>query len=1028
MKKLITTLALLGCVAAAFASRKPEPWQDPEIVEENRLPMRTTFSTHQQQTISLNGRWRFHWSETPSRRLKGFEAVSYNDASWGEMPVPGMWELNGYGDPVYVNVGYAWRGLQPNTPPVPPEEGNHVGQYRRVFEVPESWAGKTVHLCIGSATSNVRVWVNGKKIGYSEDSKLEARFDITKAVRPGLNLIALEVFRWCDGTYLEDQDFWRLSGIARGVYVYTREKQRLEDLHIIAGCDGNLRLEAELTSGIASMAYELHDADGNLVAAFDAKARKGKSVAEQKIGSVQPWSAETPYLYTLKASALDSRGAVQESAEFPVGFRTVEIRGAQLLVNGQPVLLKGADRHEMDPHKGYVVTEQDMIRDIRIMKELNINAVRTCHYPDDPRWMALCDRYGLYVVDEGNIESHGMGYADGVTLAQDPQFRTAHLARDSRMVQRDFNHPSVIVWSLGNEAGNGPNFSDCYDWVKAYDPTRPVQYENGILGPWDRSDIVCPMYWTPERCEKFLQDAPTRPLIQCEYAHAMGNSMGNFKEYWDLVRKYPAYQGGFIWDFVDQALWNGRYFAFGGDYNRRDPSDGSFNCNGVIAADRTLHPHAYEVKYQYRDILTSGTPEALKVYNEYFFRDLSDVRLLWTLEQDGEAVRTGVVENLSVKPQETAVIRLDIGSLEDLDGLVTLTVRYVLKQGRPLLPAGSEIAYDQLLLRDARPVLLECEGGAVGLFESERSVNFSGTRIIPGTAGDRVAVWTATIDKNSGALSSYTLERKELLAAPLMPCFNRAPVENDLGAGLQFKLSLWRNPEFRVKHFGVQPQDDDYLVTVDYEPLGGKAAVSVHYRVLPDGSISVVESMRDAGGLSEAPDMFRFGMRFAMPGSFDHLDFLGLGPWENYIDRQSAALLGRYRQRVADQYHMGYVRTQESGTHTGLRFFRVLDGGGNGLEVTSAVDFSASALPYSLSDLDVVAPEGDAPRHNSNGQYGVPHHSLELTPSGLTHVHIDAVQMGVGGVTSWGQLPLVKYRIPAGEREFRFTLSPVLNL
>ena len=1028
MKKLITVILAL-CAILSLQARKLEPWQDPNVFAENRLPMRATFTTDQQQTLSLNGRWRFRGSPSVESRLKGFEAVNYNDASWQEMPVPGLWQLNGFGDPVYVNIGYAWKDLAPNTPPIVPEKGNYVGQYRRVFDLDAAWEGKPVYLCIGSATSNVRVWINGKMVGYSEDSKLEARFDVTKYVRPGQNVIAMEIFRWCDGSYLEDQDFWRLSGIARGMYLYTREKSRLEDVHILADADGNLTVQAEVTSGIATVKGSLADASGAQVAAFSAPVKKGRAHVREIVNGVQLWSAEIPYLYTLKLSACNGAGEVVESTSLNVGFRTVEMKDGQLKVNGQPVLIKGVNRHELVPVKGYVVSEADMIRDIRVMKELNVNAVRTCHYPDDPVWLALCDKYGLYVVDEGNIESHGMGYKDGVTLAQDPQFRAAHLIRDQRMVQRDFNHPSVIIWSLGNEAGAGPNFVDCAAWIKAYDPSRPIQYERCLDSPlYDCSDIMCPMYASPKWSEKYVSANPARPLIQCEYAHAMGNSMGNFKEYWDLVRKYPSYQGGFIWDFQDQALWNGKYFAFGGDYTTAEPSDGSFNCNGVIAADRSLHPHAYEVKYQYRNILTSGTPESLQIYNEFFFRDLSDVRLLWTLEADGVAVRTGVVENLSVKPQGTACLNLGLGSLEGLPGTLTLTVRYVLKNAWPLLPAGSEIAYDQLLLRDQRPALMEYEGGHVGVFDSSSALVLSGMADVPGTAGERKALWTATFDKRTGALTSYTVERKELLSAPLMPCFNRAPIENDLGAGLHFKQGLWRHPSFEVKDFAFTPQDGTCLVEVEYAPIGGVAAVSVFYQVGADGSLSVVESMRDAGGLANAPDLFRFGMRFAMPGSYDTVDFFGLGPWENYIDRNSAALLGRYQQKVADQYHYGYVRTQESGTHTGLRFFRVLDLDGNGLEVMSAVDFSASALPYSLEQLDVAAAEGDTKEKNHNGQYGVPRHPQELKASGKTFVHVDAVQMGVGGINSWGARPLEQYRIPAAEREFRFVLRPVVNL
>ena len=1025
MKKLITAIFLLSATLAS--AQKLQPWQDPNVFQENRLPMAATFQTDQQQMLSLNGRWRFHFSPSVESRIKGFESVTWNDAGWAEMPVPGLWELNGYGRPVYVNIGYAWKGVQPNTPPLPPAEGNYVGQYRRVFDLPESWAGSPVYLCIGSATSNVRVWINGKPVGYSEDSKLEARFDVSKVVRPGLNVIALEIFRWCDGTYLEDQDFWRLSGISRGIYLYTREKERIEDVHVNGQADGSLSVQATFTRGITGADVAVLDAAGDtLLLACGLKPRKGALTLTDRCSGVKPWSAETPELYTLRVEARTAKG-VAESTSVAFGFRTVEIRDAQLLVNGQPVLIKGVDRHELSPYKGYVVSEADMIADIRAMKQLNINAVRTSHYPNDPRWLALCDRLGLYVVDEANVESHGMGFDQG-SLAKDPQFRAAHLIRNQRMVQRDYNHPSVIIWSLGNEAGRGQNFLDCRDWIKSYDTSRPVQYECALMTEFDCSDIVCPMYWSVDQCGQYLESSPTRPLIQCEYAHAMGNSMGNFKEYWDQVRAYPANQGGFIWDWADQAFWNGRFWTFGGDYDPADPSDGSFNCNGILTSDRQWHPHAHEVFYQYRNILTSPASDGtLSIHNEYFFTSLADFRLLWTLEADGTPIRSGVVETLDVAPQGTGVVDPGVGPLPE-EGTLTLTVRYELKRAWPLLPAGTCLAYDQILLQDRRPVLLDCEEGFVRANDGSSVLVFSGSLVVPGTSGNRETVWTATFNKKSGALTSYTLDRKELLSSPLVPCFNRAPVENDLGANLPNQAQLWRNPSFEVRAFRWMPQESTYLVEVEYVPIGGVAALSVLYQIYADGSISVVEAMKDAGGLSEAPDLFRFGMRFSMPGNYDTVDFFGLGPWENYADRNSSALLGRYRQAVADQYHYGYARAQESGTHTGLRWFRVLDADGNGLSMASAVDFSASALPFSLEQLDVSAPEGDSARMNHNGQRGVARHSLELKPSGRTHVHVDAVQMGLGGTDSWGRTAIEPYLLHPCEREFRFVLHPIVNL
>ena len=1031
MRNICLSLAFLAAFLPLAAQTKMEPWQDPNVFEENRMPMRATFVTDQQQTMSLNGLWKFHFNPTIEGRLRGFEAVGYDDSAWDEIPVPGLWDLNGYCDPMYLNVGYPWRGHYENNPPYPATEHNYVGQYRRTFTIDKSWIGKQICLNIGSATSNVRVWVNGKMVGYSEDSKLEARFDLTKYVHAGENTIALEIFRWCDGTYLEDQDFWRFAGIARGVEVYTREKERIEDVHVTGWADGRLKVHVEVTKGISRVNLEVINPACQQVFAVDGlKPVKGVVDYEVTVPDPTLWSAERPFLYTLGVQA-DTRKAVAENTEVTFGFRTVEIVGNQLLVNGKPILIKGADRHELSPTGGYNVTEAEMIRDIRIMKELNINAVRTCHYPDDPRWLALCDEYGLYVVDEGNIESHGMGYGPA-TLGRNPIFAAAHLARDSRMVQRDFNHPSVIVWSMGNEAGDGPNFEACYDWIKAYDPSRPVQYERALTrnGESHRyTDIYCPMYASPDDILRYLQKG-TKPFIQCEYAHAMGNSMGNFKEYWDIARREPGCQGGFIWDFVDQALrWpsdkpgTDHIYIFGGDLNDYDPSDGSFNCNGVIAADRTLHPHAYEVRYQYRNILTTAgdEPGVVNIYNENFFTDLSRYRLVWTLEADGKPFRTGTVENLDVAPQATKTVDLGIGSRPEESRVITLTIRYQLKEAEPLLPAGFEVAYDQLVLVDDPAPLpvgtSEPVPGTVKADETASAYTFSGTLDRLGTLSARYATWEVTIDKNLGALTSYKLDGKEMISEPMMPCFDRALTENDLGARFQNRFALWRNIKFQVASIAAKPVGNACQVDVAFAPIDGKGIVKVAYLVDPRGTVAVSESLEDAGGLSEAQYLFRFGMRFAMPGQYSDLDFFGLGPWENYADRHSAALLGRYRQRVEDQYHYGYVRAQESGTHTGMRWMNILDESGTGLRLCAPTPFSASALPFSLEDLDTHV------------------HSLELKAKahenersrGTTYVHMDLAQMGVGGITSWGTWPLKEYLLPAKPYDFVFTLSPVFD-
>ena len=1053
MKKLLLLIAVLASVTGSSAAKKAklEPWQDPNVYEENRLPMRATFTTDQQKTLSLNGTWKFHWNESPEVRTKGFEAVGFDDSAWDTMPVPGLFELNGYGEPLYVNIGYAWRGHYKNNPPYPPTERNYVGQYRRTFVIPDSWTPGPVFLCIGSATSNVRVWVNGHPAGYSEDSKLEARFDISKAVHAGTNSIAMEIFRWCDGTYLEDQDFWRFTGIARGVYVYSRPDERLEDVNISADMNGRYNIKATVTQGIKKVEYTISDAEGNEVASGSFKPGRG-GVARCKGSVTDPllWSAETPNLYKLNVSAYTSK-CLAESTTISFGFRSVEIRNAQLLVNGKPVLIKGVNRHELNEHSGYIVSEDDMLRDIRIMKELNINAVRTSHYPNDPVWYDLCDQYGLYVVDEGNIESHGMGYEDA-TLAKRPDYKAAHLIRDQRMVYRDINHPSIIIWSLGNEAGNGENFMACYDWIKSYDPTRPVQYERAEEER--NTDIVCPMYATVDSSASYCAKNPPRPLIQCEYAHAMGNSGGGFKDYWDLIRKYPCYQGGFIWDFADQALElnaanpAGKYYVYGGDFNSYDASDGSFNCNGMVAADRSWHPHAWEMRYQMQNIHTSADrfPFTLNVYNEHFFKDLSAYNMLWSIADGNGAICSGSLENVNAGPGETAHVHLPLSRRQakeimemETSGDIFINVSWVLKERDGLLPAATEVAYDQIFVKAGNRTYPGIgpgvKGGKIAGQKKEESTDaiiLSGifSEQLTDNAGSlRDFEWNAVFDKSTGFLSDYSVDGRRLLANPLAPCFERAPVENDMGAHLTDPdvMGLWRNLNLELESLNADCHNDIWTVTASYKPVDGKAGITIRYDIAPCGVVIVNMVMEDAGGIGQLPDLFRYGMKFAMYKPFGTIDFYGKGPWENYSDRNSAALTGHYVQRVADQYHYGYVRPQESGTHTGMRYLKILDNSGRGLEITSPDEFSASALPFSISQLDCME-NGTPERENkSNTQAGEARHSMDLVPDGLTYVNIDLAQMGVGGEDSWGRWPREQYRLHATPRTFTFSIRPVVK-
>ena len=625
MKKQLV-LGLLGACVLSGNAQTFKEWQDPEINAINRAPMHANFFAYEnaemaakavkedsKNFMSLNGTWKFFWVRNADARPTDFWKTGFNDKGWDNLQVPGVWETHGYGDPIYINVGYGWRSRFENNPPYVPTEENHVGSYRREIMVPADWKGKDIIAHFGAVSSNMYLWVNGKFVGYSEDSKLEAEFNLTPYLKPGQkNLIAFQVFRWCDGTYLEDQDFFRYTGVARDCYLYTRNKKRIDDIRVTPDLDseyknGSLAINLNL-KGSGNVSLELLDAQNQTVASTEVKGSGNVSTTLQ-VENPKKWSAETPYLYTLRATLKDGSQA-SEVVPVKVGFRKIELKNAQILVNGQPVLFKGADRHEMDPDGGYVVSRDRMIQDIQIMKQFNINAVRTCHYPDDNFWYELCDKYGIYVVAEANIESHGMGYGDK-TLAKEPTYKKAHMERNQRNVQRGFNHPSIIFWSLGNEAGYGPNFEAAYDWIKAEDPSRAVQYEQARIE--GKTDIYCPMYANYKWCEEYSKDDKyQKPLIQCEYAHAMGNSQGGFKEYWDLIRKYPKYQGGFIWDFVDQSIrWTGKngkmIYAYAGDFNRMDDSgDKNFCNNGLISPDRKPNPHAYSTS-----IRTSGLLRAI---------------------------------------------------------------------------------------------------------------------------------------------------------------------------------------------------------------------------------------------------------------------------------------------------------------------------------------------------------------------------------------------------------------------------------
>lgn len=1019
---------LFGAATLAASAQSFTEWKNPEVNAVNRSPMRAqNFAYRSGESaltgmdrkassnyLSLNGIWKFNWVNDASARPVDFWKKDFNDGSWGTMPVPGIWEVNGYGSPIYVNTGYAWRNFFGRTPPTVPDSQNHVGTYRREIKVPANWKGKDIFAHFGSVTSNIYLWVNGRYVGYSEDSKLEAEFDLTSYLVPGKeNLICFQVFRWCDGSYLEDQDFFRLCGVGRDCYLYARDKKRIADIRVTPDLTDNYQngvLDIDLIlKGGSPVDLVLTDVEGKEVATARAT-KSGKT--RMNVASPSKWTAETPYLYKLTARMEGS----DEVIPVNVGFRKVEIKNGQVLVNGKPVLFKGANRHELDPDGGYVVSPERMLQDIQLMKKLNINAVRTCHYPDDDLWYELCDKYGIYVVAEANIESHGMGYKEK-TLAKEPRYAKAHLERNERNVARNFNHPSIIFWSLGNEAGYGPNFEAAYKLVKSMDQSRPVQYERA--GMEGLTDVFCPMYYGYKSTEKYAKEKPSgKPLIQCEYAHAMGNSEGGFKEYWDMIREYPNLQGGFIWDFVDQAIRtkgkNGvEILGYGGDFNDYDATDGNFCVNGLVNPDRVPNPHADEVAYYYQNIWT--TPADLQnfkfnVYNENFFRDLSDIDLEWVLLNNGVPVRDGRIDRLDVAPGKTAQVTIPYGEISG-EGEWLLDVYYRLRNAEELLPSGHCVAKAQIALTAPAPAALEMT-----------AANNPNAMILKPEIIDNHE-WYVTVkgpdfnirfNRENGFMNRYEVKGMEFIKedGALTPNFWRAPTDNDYGAGLQNKYAAWKNPEMKLKSLKSEMRGDVAVVEANYEMPGVKAELALTYEINGEGVVKVTESMK-ADKNAKVSEMFRFGMQMQMPAAFSDIQYYGRGPIENYADRNHSTFLGVYNQKVADQFYP-YVRPQETGTKTDIRYWKQLNVAGNGLEFTAAQSFSASALDYSIESLDGGPNKGAT-------------HSPEIAKAGYTNLLIDKVQMGLACENSWGAMPLEKYRIPYGDYTFTFMMRPVFH-
>ncbi len=1022
-------LAMLSMSSGALAQSESR-WQNVNINQQNREPRRANFFAFENlekaqsfdkkksaNYLSMEGMWKFNFVKDHNKRPANFFALKYDDSQWKDFPVPGLFELNGYGDATYKNIGYAWATQFDPNPPYISELNNYTGSYRRTFELPKDWKGKDVYFHVGSATSNLTLWVNGKYVGYSEDSKVAAEFNISKYLKPGKNLIAMQVMRWCDGSYFEDQDFWRLTGIAREVYLYARPKLHAADIRLNAALennyqDGVLNYKVSLKGGKTDVAITLCDKDGKQIA----QATGAQGVI--KVPKVNAWTAETPYLYKAYITLKNKQGAAEVIPQ-KVGFRNVEIKNAQLLVNGQPVLVKGADRHEMDPDGGYVVSLERMIQDIKIMKQLNINAVRTSHYPCDPRWYDLCDEYGIYITAEANLESHGMGYEEK-SLAKFPEYIVPHIERNEGNVKPLINHPSVIVWSLGNECGYGVNFEKAYDWVKACDKTRPAQYERG--GYDSKTDIYCPMYIGYEESESYCKSNGTKPYIQCEYAHAMGNSEGGFKEYWDLIRKYPKYQGGYIWDFVDQGLRDKspitgkEIFTYGGDYGRYPGSDYNFNCNGIIAPNRRLNPHAYEIQYVLQNVWIKDFDAengSFNVYNENFFKNIDDLSLTATLFANGVKLTTvAIPDTKGIAPQATKLVKsealksaIEKAEAEHATEEITINFAFASDGSQPLVDKGQVMARQQIVLNGYEFDKVDAPANTGSKIEVEETNSYVKV------SAERMSV---TIGKKTGMIDYLDVDGEPMLKfrESMTPEFWRAPTDNDYGASLQKKMRVWKNPQMNLKSFDKSESKDSVVLTANFEMPEVKAELMLRYRINAAGEVAVTEKMT-TDKEAKVADLFRYGMQLQMPASFSKLEYYGRGPEENYIDRHSSSFIGKYETNVKDEYYP-YVRPQESGNHTDIRYFSIFNPTtGKGITFEGYAPMECSAIPYLVEDLDA-----GIEKEHAWGQ-----HSGDLVEKGLVQLHIQQRQFGLGCIDSWGSSPMEKYRMHYQDRCFSFVIK-----
>ncbi|WP_430814679.1 glycoside hydrolase family 2 TIM barrel-domain containing protein [Carboxylicivirga sp. RSCT41] len=1022
-RKMIVLILLIGLSTHVAISKD---WQNPAKVREGkRQPFAWSFpyrsldkakendKTSSDYYQSLNGTWSFTWSVNPSQRPVDFYQMAFDVTDWDEIKVPANWQMEGYGTAIYTNVKYPFKMDPPNIP----DEYNPVGSYVRTFTIPVNWDGSQVILHFGAVNSAMYVWVNGQKVGYSQDSKTPAEFDITRFLKKGENKLAVEIYRWCDGSYLEDQDMWRLSGIERDVYLYALPQTHIRDFFVKSGLDAKykegvfqLDVDLKLQTSDSELEVQLIDNAGKLVYQDVRNADGSKQIFESTLPSVDIWSAELPNLYTLFVLLKNDAGETLDVRSTKVGFRSVEIKNKQLVVNGQPVLLKGVNRHEHHEADGHVVSKASMLRDITLMKQHNINAVRCSHYPVDPYWYQLCDQYGLYVIDEANIESHAMGslWNDGYsldrTLGNNPDWKQAHLDRTINMVERDKNFPSVIIWSLGNEAGSGQNFEATAAWIKERDNSRLVQYEQAWLESY--TDIVCPMYYKIEQMEEFLTLNDHRPMIQCEYSHAMGNSNGNLMDYWKLIRKEPQLQGGFIWDWMDQGIERQlpdgkRFWAYGGDFGPQDvPSDGDFCLNGLIFADQTPKPALYDVKKVYQDFWITATDLSkgkFNIYNESFFRNTDGLELYFEIKAEGQVLQKGIVDlKKAVNPQEKRAfkVKYNYESIEDTEYFINFYVRTSKEHG--LLEKGYAIAAEQFELSGFKPAIREdSQQGTLTLSEDEAKHYVFGKD------------FAIVFDKATGNISDWKFRSQDLLRRGLQPNFWRVPTNNDRGNGMHHRCWDWYDVEAKrtISSLKIEKLDESVKVSTTSMISVGESAYDVIYNIYPDGAVQVhVDFKKGAGELPELP---RFGMNLVMPDGFELVEWYGNGPHESYNDRRNAVMVDVYKGKVSDQ-HTPYVWPQESGNKTQVRWMKVTNEQGRGFLISGQQPLEMSTHHFTIDDLN----------NNLTHYYQIPKRNI-------TELNIDLTQRGVGGDNSWGHDTHEAYKLVDNAYHYTFTICPL---